>query len=163
MASANALTRLSQLVVGALVLALLACGCSESSVGALAPSKEGFILQADRICGRADAEQPGDYEAFTARYEEQLEKLGTVGSEATISRDLKLPSAKWQIRKIESLDVPRGEEQRLGSIIARWNALVRQGERNPYRFGVWWNNRDPFIEMKKVAVDYGFKDCEDLR
>ena len=153
----------SHLILAVLVAALLLGGCGESSLGAISLSKEGFLRQADLICRQADSEQPGEYEAFTARYEKQLKKLGPVRSEATISTDLKLPSARWQLRKIESLEVPRGEERRLGSIVAGWRALVRQGERNPYEFGIWWDNRDPFKEMKKVALNYGFVDCEDLR
>ncbi len=97
------------------------------------------------------------------KYKKQLETLGPVRSEATASRDVKLPSVKKQIRKIEALEVPRGEERRVSAIVAEWKAAVRVGERNPYRLAIWWNARDPFTKIKKVTSSFGFKDCEDLR
>jgi hypothetical protein len=146
------------------VLGLLATGCGNSTaIGSLSVTKEEFIRQADLICGEADQTQPREYNAFAAKHKTRLEQLGKVGSEATISRDLKLPSARQQIRDIEALQVPPGEEKRIGAIIARWNAVVKKGEKNPYLFGLWWNKRDPFTEIKRDVIRYGFWDCQDLR
>ncbi len=147
----------------AAAVALLVAGCGESSMGAVTMSKEAFIRQADLICETADFEQPNDLEAFEARYKKQLERMDSVRYESTVSRDLKIPSAKRQIREIEALEVPPGEERRFGAVLAAWKDVVREGERNPYVFGIWWNAKDPFIEVNKLATGYGFRGCEDLR
>lgn len=144
--------------------ALLLAGCSESSVGALSVSKEGFVTQADFICNEADNQQPVEREAFEAKYEKDLENLALVPHEATMGKDLILPSVKGQIRKLEDLEIPESEREGFEAILARWKEAVRKGERDPYSIANFWvPAQDPLAPVNKLATRYGFEVCSELR
>lgn len=149
-----------------LVAALLVAGCggSSDSTASSPVTKAEFIRKADLICGRADLEQPHEFEAFTAKYERELERMLPVRYDVTLTRDLTLPSVKKQIKEIESLRVPEGEAKKVGAIIAGFKAAVKRGEQNPYFVQRWdLPARDPFARANRIAARYGFYDCEELR
>lgn len=156
------------LLTGILVIALFICGCGGNDDRASARdepvTKAEFIGQADLICRKADALQPRALDTYRSKYEKDLEGMAPVRYEETVVRDLTLPSVEKEIRELESLKVPDGEERRAHAIIAGWKAALGRGEKNPYSVARWDRpSKDPFTGINRIAIHYGFNDCRDLR
>jgi hypothetical protein len=150
------------------VLAMLAfaagCGGADDSTASAPVTKAAFIKRADLICSTADVMQPEEADAFAAKHGKETEKMTPVASEEVLVRGVTLPSVKGEIKEIESLEAPDGEEKEVNAIIAGWRLAVRRGEKAPYSVTLWNKPaKDPFTKINKIAVRYGFSDCEDLR
>lgn len=150
----------------AVVSAMFIVGCGGAGDSASTPpvTKAEFIKRADLICRRADVMQHRTLDALIAKDGKELNKLTPVVHEEKVVRVITLPSVRREIREIEALESPDGEGKKVNAIIAGFNLAVRKGEKNPYSVAAWWQPaKDPFTQINKVAVRYGFNDCRDLR
>ncbi len=156
--------RCVQLALSLTLATLLVAGCGESSMGAVALSKEAFIRQADLICLSADYYQPEELEEWREENEEALSKLAAIPYEATVATDHILPSVKGQLAELEALEPPASERKEFEAILAGFNKAVREGEKDPYSIANFWvPAQDPLAKPNKVATRYGFESCNELR
>jgi hypothetical protein len=132
-------------------------------MGALVVSKEEFIRQADLICRAADEAQSRTVDAYEEKHKD-FNKSGRRTYYTTLMKVVTLPSVKSQIRKLESLQAPAAEATKVGAIIAGWKAAVKEAEKDVFAAARWWvPARNPFTEISKASLAYGFWDCQDLR
>lgn len=157
--------------VAALVAALFVSGCggdsgdSGSAAGSTAAASTGpltkaeFIKQADRICKKADDRVYYGASAYRETHAKELNKLEPIPREEKMIRVFVLPSIERQIAEIESLEAPKGDEQKIEAILAELKAGLKYGEKKPYSVSYEEPSEYPFAKLSELAREYGFNEC----
>lgn len=143
--------QISILLVLFTALAGLVAGCGGGSSDPEI-SKAEFIKKADKICEKADETQGGEALAYQRAH----------GKDATIEKMISvilLPSVLKEVKDIEALGVPSGDEQVISEFTDGNKAAVKEAEKEP---GSVSTGEGPFAEVNKLASEYGFKNCENL-
>lgn len=131
-------------------LAGVVAGCGGGSSDP-ALTKAEFIKKADKICEKADETQGGEAIAYQRAHKDATtEKMVSV---------ILLPSVLKQVEDIEALGVPSEDEQTISEFTDGVRAAVKEAEKDP---GSVTNDGGPFVEVNKLAGEYGFKNCENV-
>lgn len=134
------------LALGVWVAACGGGGGSSSAAEASALTKAQFIKAADAICRKAD--------------EEQLESLSREGKAKPkpgleeLIVNVSVPPAEKELKGIEELGAPAGDEQEIEAILQEVRQAIRQTEENPMAA-----NRSGLTATNQRAARFGFKDC----
>ena len=146
----------------ALLAAAVLAGCGSGSSSATADgssatiTKAELIGQADAICRKTDEIQKASLAAY--RKQQSSGPLQLDAEELVIK--FAIPPIKAEIRELDALEVPEGEE----ATIAEWHHALKESLRsavqNPKLF-VEVGGSPEFIKPDELAKKYGFKDCAD--
>ena len=136
----------------------VAVGCGdddEESTTEAAPTKEGFIAEADQICTEGDeeisqAEQEVLGQGRPSPQEQEEFLTGTV-----------VPSIQDQIDGIRGLTPPEGDEQQIAEFLDTAQSALDEVEQNPELIlqGEEGSAGDPFAETAQLGEQYGFEVC----
>lgn len=162
--------RILVIPVLALATALLGLGCggSDDTTGTAASadqaplSKAEFIKKADAICAKADITHELEAREYRERHEKELNKLAPIPAEEKLIRLIMLPSIRKQIAEVKALGAPKGEEQKVGKIIAGLEEAARKAEKDPYAIEGEVPTENPFRGVDIEARDYGFEECRNV-
>lgn len=160
---------LSALVTLSVALFALGCGGGGESSGTTASaapdrplSKREFIKRAEQICRAADERQYKEAVAYRERHEEELSKLEPIPAEERLIRLIVFPSIGRQVREIEALEVPAGEEKRVKALFTAMAAGMKKAENDPYAIEGEVLSEYPFDRYTELATKYGFNECRNL-
>lgn len=156
--------RLIALSVGAMSIAAFTIGCGggDDEVSTSSITKAEFIAKADAICKRSDKQVEKKFTAFLKENPELLK--GAAASEADITagstevvETILLPATRREIKQIDALEVPSGDEDQIDEIIdALEEAVVRSEEDPPTAL---LSNVEVFRRSKGLSEEYGLKVC----
>lgn len=165
------------LPVVAVAVVLLVPGCggsdesgSDGSTGTTNVSnpdrqltKEEFIKRADEICQQADVDVYKEARAYRERHEKkEREKLGPIPFEEKLLRLFVLPSIRKEIRGMEALGIPEGEEKAVKAIFAAAALGMKKAEKDPYAIEGENPSKYPFDRYSELVREYGFSECSNL-
>lgn len=130
--------------VAILLSSLIGCGGGEEQL-----TKAQLLKQGDAVCGQAMAEQmelaghykkgqvaPGEFEAVTSVFVPPMEK---------------------ELRRLEALNPPQGEEKEFRAILRGIESGVEDAKAD--YLDLFFRETDPFAEANELARKYGFHAC----
>ncbi|MCB0870859.1 MAG: hypothetical protein KDB52_08515 [Solirubrobacterales bacterium] len=133
-------------------LGLAACGSDDDSSDDSSDSitKAEFVAQANAICAESNKTiAAAEKEAFSGGQPSQADVDSFIN-------DTLLPEVESQIKGIEELPVPEGEEEQVSAILEAANQGLEEGKSDPASLQ---GNGDPFAEANKLANAYGMTEC----
>lgn len=138
------------------VFVLAAYGCGQAvDDSARSPTKAEFVKEADNICSRADATQKADLALMVKRH--PTDQATQAGQERLIVA-VGLPPVKEETEALRQLQVPAGDEEQIATILQAIEDALKTGESDPG--SLLTKSEDPFLNIEKLASDYGFKACD---
>ncbi len=144
----------------AAALALLATGCGGGDDDDTVTKAE-FIKRADKICQKVDGTQVGEFQAYTQKRLATLNRLSFNEREEKLAAAVYVPSMKEEIKELEALEVPPGEEQKVDEVFAEMNAALKVFAKDPTSY-LEGGPSDPFNKTAKLAREYGFISCQEI-
>lgn len=143
-----------------IALAVTGCGGSSDSGTQVSveetPSKAEFIQRADRICEEVDETQKAAFRNYIARHPNTIENQ-SVNEELVTT--IGLPPLGAEVRQLDALPVPAGDEKQIQAIIEELDKVVEEAEKNPDLLVNLGNSAGPFATAGKLAREYGLKAC----
>jgi len=151
-------TRLTSLGVGVLVIALSCAGCGgdDASSSSRSISKEEFVVKADAVCKRGTKRMEAGLAGFLTSGE-KLQKPSQAESEKFIVTVL-TPSLKREIKEIQALGVPEGDEEKVGAIVDALEEGLETAEDNPDVIAAG-STDIVFGIASRLAGEYGLETC----
>jgi hypothetical protein len=151
----------------ALGFAIFGCGGSDETPTAASASsarpltKAAFIKRADAICAAADKQIDFRAPIYREAHEEELGKLSPIAAEEKMIRVFLFPSIKKQVKDLEALDPPKGDEAKIQEIIVGIKEGMKKAEKKPYILSQEVRGKYPYTKVSELARAYGFKDCDE--
>jgi hypothetical protein len=146
-------------IAGVFLVALaVIAGCGgddDSSTAVSSASKEAFIEKMDAICKRGNTRMAGVYVEFLKR-----RKKGTAPTTAEyegLVDELMIPNLKREIKEIEALTVPSGDQDEIDEIIVALEEGVETAEENPRAVAI--SSDVVFGIASRLAAEYGLEVC----
>jgi hypothetical protein len=123
-------------------------------------TKAELIKRGDEICAKAD--QRIDFQApgYREAHEKELSKLSPIAAEEKMIRIFLFPSIRRQVRELEALEPPVGEEKKIQAIITAIDVGMRKAVKEPYIVSQEVFGKYPFVEVEELAQAYGFEECD---
>lgn len=135
--------------------ALVVAGCgSSSSSDSTALSKAAFIKKADAICAKTDGVQAAKFRTYAASHKQLL---GTRAGMEQVIRIVGIRPVFTEVKEIAALPAPEGDEERIASILQGIEEATKKAEKEPSSTERY--NGNPYLGVKKMAREYGFKAC----
>jgi hypothetical protein len=124
------------------------------SSGAVSPSKDQFLSEAERIClaGNVDISKAAE-EAITRRQESP-----TIARLVKFGKNRALPLLQNELDQIKALNPPRGDEAKVKAIIREAQANLDALKANPRAFALA-DPTGPFTATNAPAKRYGLVPC----
>jgi hypothetical protein len=122
-------------------------------------TKAEFIKEGDEICRKADVTQTREARAYRKEHEKELAKLAPIPAEEKLIVAITLPSIRQQMKELEALGAPKGEEKKLESFVAGIEAGLRRAAKNPYHVEWEYPSQNPFLAVDEALTSYGFAYC----
>jgi hypothetical protein len=126
------------------------------------PSKEEFIRQAEQICKKADDRVYVQADVYRETHAKELNELGPIPAEEKLLRMLRLPAIRKQIKGIEALGIPKGEEKAVKALFAAMAVGLKKAEKEPYELEGENPSNYPFERYSELAREFGFSECRNL-
>lgn len=153
-------------IFGALAVGLIA-GCGSGGGGSTSTSSAGgsevtsssvtktaYIVQADAVCKKTELKIEAELNEYLKKHKSP-EGLSTPSTKAAATEFILLPAFKIELKELEALGVPSGDEETISVILDKAHEGVAEIEK-----GVKTANRPPALEKANELSDaYGFKVC----
>ena len=138
-----------------LLLALLVAGCGDDGGDSTSTvTKTVLIKKGDAICEKSEEK----FQAQVLGYFQLLKgKPATKGQERQIVADYQLPGLQEQVKELEKLGAPDGEEEQVEAILDGMRSVLAEGREDP-RANLA-SSSEPLAESADLARKYGFKVC----
>jgi hypothetical protein len=148
----------SRVLVALLVAAFaaaLAMGCGGSDEEPI--TKAAFVKQADAICSKAKLKQRAGLQSYIDK------NFGVSGQDAEerLILNFGLPPLEEQLRELEELQVPAGDDEEIDAFLSEMDQALVSGRAQPQTLLSSADN--PLAPVAEAAADYGFKVCGTLR
>jgi hypothetical protein len=160
------------LPVVAVTVMLLVSGCGGSDESARTTNvsvpnrpltKEEFVKRADEICQTADEDVYDEAVIYRERHEKkERDELGPIPFEEKIIRAIVFPSIRKQIRELEALGIPEGEEKTVKALLAAAALGMKKAEMDPYEIEGENPSKYPFDRYSELSREYGLGECVNL-
>ena len=112
-------------------------------------SKKDFVERANRLCVDTEFEQLGKAQKYSSEHPK--------AEEAALIKPALVPTLKKEVKELEALGSPAGDEGELEAIFAALQKGVEGAESDPA--SVIKPKTNPFNEANKLATAYGIGDC----
>lgn len=140
-------------------LAALIAGCGGSDDDTV--TKAEFIKKADAICKKTDQTQLGEFQAYTQRRLARLNRMSFKEREEELTSAVYVPSIQKEIKELEALDVPPGDEQKVEAVFTQMKASLKEFAKDPTGY-LEGGPSDPFNKAFRAARDYGLNFCKEI-
>lgn len=142
------------LIVGVMMLLALALiaaasGCGSDSSADSSISKKQFVKRANTLCVDTEFEQLGKAQKYSSEHPE--------AEEADLIQPALVPTLKKELKDLEALGTPDGDEEELEAIYEALQKGIEGAESDPA--SVVKPQSNPFNEVNKLATAYGIGDC----
>jgi ABC-type phosphate/phosphonate transport system substrate-binding protein len=146
------------LVAAVLAAVLLAAGCGgdDSSSSSAPISKEEFITKADAVCQRGNKRMETALVGFLTK-DKKIQKPNQADNEKFILTVL-IPNLKREIKEIQALGVPDGDEEKVEAMIAALEEGLDTAEDNPEVVAAGTSDI-VFGIASRLAGEYGLATC----
>lgn len=148
----NKITKSVGVLLVVLWALIVAAGCgSDSSTGA-SITKAQFVKKANDICEETEGEK------LKLATEYLKKNPGT--EEVDLVVPAAVPPLEKQVREIEALPAPEGDEAKVEAYLDAVKAGIKDTEANPEDALAAKSN--PFVKANSLAADYGLTVCDGL-
>jgi hypothetical protein len=150
-------TRGVSTIAGALVVALIIAGCGGGSDSSSGPtiSKAVFIKKADAICKQGTERMAGAFVAFLKK-NKNVKHPSEADEEELVGKVL-VPSVKREVKELQALGAPSGDEDRVNAIVEALEEGVETAEDDPR--AVVGSSDVVFGIASRLAGEYGLEVC----
>lgn len=138
----------------AVVLPLVLAGCGGDESTAAELTKAEFIKQADAICDKADQVQKAELNSYL---KENPKATSSPAKEEEMVVAVGLPPIGDEAEELDELGVPSGDEEEVAAIVEGIEDALEQSEADPKPLTE--GNEGAFVEVDKLAKEYGLKSC----
>ncbi|MDX6608757.1 MAG: hypothetical protein QOF85_682 [Solirubrobacterales bacterium] len=151
-------TRLISWWAGALVITLIFAGCGggDSSSSTTSISKEEFIVKADAVCKRGTKRLEAGLVQFLTKGK-KIQKPSQQDNEKFVVTIL-IPSLRQEIKEIQALGVPKGDEEKVGAMIDALEEGLETAEDDPEAVAAG-STDIVFGIASRLAGEYGLETC----
>lgn len=150
----SALRRVALVLASSALLAglLASCGGNDSSSAEEADSitKAEFVEQATEICKARGAE----IKRQGAKVLEGADGQSQKAMARTLSIDIAMPALEREIREIEELGAPSGDEEKVETVLSEIQEVVNRLKKDPAAIAKY-----PYRHSENVAAVYGIPAC----
>jgi hypothetical protein len=141
--------RPSLLVLLVLASVAVASGCGSDSSASSSLSKKDFVERANRLCVDTEYEQLEKAQKYSSEHPK--------AEEAALIKPALVPTLKKEVKELEALGSPAGDEDELEAIFAALEEGIEGAESDPA--SVIKPKTNPFDEANRLATSYGIGDC----
>lgn len=121
-------------------------------------TKAQFLKKANAICVKGTAAMGKGDSAFWSKHRPAGEKPPSQALTNELQVRVILPVRKRELRQIRALGLPRGDEQRMETILEAWQEGVAKGEQDPRSLDAG-GPEFAFYKAYSMGIDYGLKKC----
>jgi hypothetical protein len=122
-------------------------------------TKAEFIKRGDEICRKADTTQFNEASRYREKHGKELGKLPPIPAEEKVIVAIILPSIRRQMKELEALGTPKGEEKMVKSFFAGIEAGLKRAAKHPYHVEWEYPSQNPFLAVDEALANYGFAYC----
>jgi hypothetical protein len=145
-------------LAGAAAIAMIVAGCGSSSDDSTSSlTKAQFIVKADAICKKGNAEIESGFEDFEKEADLKENEEPTPEQSAEASETVLIPYIKEQSEELRDLGAPSGDEEEITAMLDALDEGVEEAEEDPE--ALFTSKSDPFGAANKMAKEYGLKVC----
>ncbi len=142
---------------GILILALIVAGCGGGGGDETSTiSKSAFIKKADAVCEKGSQRMVAAFTAFLKKEKSAVKHPSQASKEEMVGEVL-VPSVKQEIKELQALGAPSGDEDRVGEIIKALEEGLETAESNPE--AVVSSSDAVFGISSRLAKEYGLEVC----
>jgi hypothetical protein len=121
-------------------------------------TKAQFLKQANAICVKGTAAMSKGDAAFWSKHRSPGGKAPSQALTNELQLKAILPVREKELRQIRALGLPRGDEQRVETILRAWREGVEKGKEEPSSL----DSAGPefaFYKAYSMGIDYGLEKC----
>jgi hypothetical protein len=149
--------KIFHIFLSGLIASGLLVGCGSDGDGDTTTlTKTEFIRSADVVCKKAIGMQARAEIEYAQQHEKALVALPLATAQAQVRAAVGLPLILKEAEEIDALGAPEGDEEQVEEIVTGLEEGVEATEENPKSSE---EGESPFVEVSRLATEYGFKVC----